>query len=643
MMSSVVKGGYHYMDNYNSYLNANQSVLPTANLPSIESLPGVQSSGKIGSVTLFSTPGAMTTMESSLLNVQQSEIVAAVKNAAAFLLKSSENESIEYLDIDSYHRDTRLITGDDRGEKIRGRLFMNARVVKVNGYMDDNKEIGAIIKLQLSGSDKEIEVIIEPCLWGSTKLVDTIEGFGIRIVAKISKERKRDLLSGYIKSLMKEDLIITPMHNTKWAIKENRLFYVDGERYEAVDSENVRKRIIQKHNHETALSNMETLKKSLKIFKEPEYAALILLSCVGGFMKSILLRSGWTPEAALCLCGDKVEIFSVIECFTSYWENMEPRIISAAQPEKRFKEEIINTGDELILIDCGHEIVSSSYKENQRKANIQFATEWGNRDCRCFPVLMSNDVFDVYNLSENIIPIVIEEKDIQWDEWQKYGNQKNSICSFIRLIRDYIESAGESVQKRIAEVIAIEYAAAHGKSVYPGLKAVYLAIQDTISRMAEYWNLPEQLTAVLTLTNGRAVELLELYSDIPAKEFISEQFVACMDVLVERGDIRFIDISLCSDIAKTNAGIFYDHKFLYMDMEVFKTLVLKEMAISSKNASKVLGMLKEEEYVNPYRNGKDFCVDVSLGKCLKRKSMLRFWRDKFKNTFKPDIVMRGGM
>ncbi len=589
-----------------------------------------------------SSVGPMFPVERSLLDVNQKEVMAALKGMVAKALRTMDNESAEYLGVDLYYRETLLFTANDYGKKLRGRPFMNACIIQVTGYVSNDGEVGAIIKLQVTGMNKIREVVIEPALWGSTKLVDKIQCFGVQIIAKISKERKRDLLAGYIRSLMDEESMINPKEVVQWYKEGDKLLYADGRNCTLVDSGDIKTKKLCGFGDERDFNGkLELLVRALTIFKEPEYGALVFMSCVGGFMKSILLRSSWKPETMLCFCGSKIEIMSVIECFVSFWDSVPPRIITALQSEKKFKEAVINTGDELIIVDCGHEVVSAPYQESQRKANIQFAANWAERSCRCFPVAISNDLFDVCSIGDIVIPIVIEKANIQWDVWQGFSNRKDAVSALIYLLRRYIESAGESVQQRIAEVIAEEYAKAQETSNYPGLKAVYRAINDTLVRMIEYWNLGHQWSELLMLACEKAVELLELYSNDPAEEFISGQFVCCMEALADRGEFAFFETTANFADESLGANVYYDECFLYMEMVVFKNVVLKEMCISNKNASKVLGILKKSEHVCPYQRGKDFCVDVIIGRCTKRRSMLRFVREKFGKLGQVDIVMKG--
>lgn len=356
-----------------------------------------------------SSVGPMFPVERSLLDVNQKEVMEALKGMVAKALRTIDTESAEYLGVDLYYRETLLFTANDYGKKLRGRPFMNACIIQVTGYVSNNGEVGAIIKLQVTGISKIREVVIKPDLWGSTKLVDTIQSFGVQIIAKISKERKRDLLSGYIRSMMDEESMIIPKELVQWYKEGDKLLYADGRRCTMVDSGDIKAKMFCEFSEETDFNGkLELLVRALTIFKEPEYGALVFMSCVGGFMKSILLRSNWKPEAMICFCGSKIEIMSVIECFVSFWDSMPPRIITATQSEKKFKEAVINTGDELIIVDCGHEVVSAPYQESQRKANIQFAANWAERGCRCFPVAISNDLYDVCNMGDLVIPIVID-------------------------------------------------------------------------------------------------------------------------------------------------------------------------------------------------------------------------------------------
>lgn len=552
-------------------------------------------------------------------------------------------ESAEYLDTDAYYKDIRLFSTDDLGRKIRGRPFMNASFIDAVGYISKDGGLGAVITLQLTTTGEQHVVVVKPEELGSVKLVDIIEGPGLIIAAKISKERKRDLLSSFIKRLLKRDSIITPRNTVQWCREGNRLFYVDGLKSTLIDADSIKARVIwNTDNWSNYGDKLETLVRMMTIFKEPSYAALVIMSCAGGFLKSILLPLGWKPEAALCFCGNGVNVMSVLECFVSFWENMAPKIVKADQNEKKFRTAVIDTGDELMLVDCGHELIASSYLENQRKSNIQFTAKWGEGGYECFPIFISNDLYDICRMEDYMIPIIIEDSSIQWEVWKDYSTQKAGLAELILLLKNYIEASSESIQKRVIDIMTQRYAAAHNEqSKYPGVKAVYQTIKEILLSMIQYHAIKNQWSDLFLAACEQAIDLIELYADIPTEEFIEERFLACMDLLVDSRTFIFADMKANLNSYVGRPVIFCKDDYLYMEIIDFKEIVLKEMGISDKNITKVLSVLKDADYVCTYRRAKDFYVDVTIGSSHKRKSMIRFDRRKFQKTGEADIMMRG--
>lgn len=569
--------------------------------------------------------------------------LAQAKMELEQLKNQKSRDRVEYLLTNKISGCTNLVTINSQGQATSYVPFMNAIIEKVWGYYCDNGELGAWVIIVPRNTKERTAVLISAKDLSCSALVNKIQIPKACIVSNCSKSRAARLLLSFIKNEMDPNNLLLPKKTVGWHLEGNTLLYVDGHNRRPIDSNEIIKRRLLGYNEELTQPDIiiSEVYNLLQVFKTPSYGALLLMFCIGGFMKSIILRNDWCPDMAVCFCGNGINIRHIIGSFISIWEDHPYLLVNSATSEKDFEEAAAKENDELLIIDCEEELLQNQYREKQRKANIQLAAKWSLHNRKCFPLLISNKAFDICRM-ENLIPIILENEDIKWDIWEQVKKKPFTLTNFINLIRRYAEEKGPLILEQIGSEIDKQYALlqAQGEELAE-LKAIFRTIASIMEDAIRWRKVDESSSNAFSALCNEAIELLK--TSIPHQEFIMEEFIGTMQNLADNHIFLFWNRANESPAPCKDERflLYYDQEYIYMSIDSFKKVVLKSMQEAEKNSIQILSALEQVGILSRYYKSKDFCVDVSIKSLYKRKSMLRFKREEFNTIGELDIVQRG--
>lgn len=558
--------------------------------------------------------------------------------------RKRSSEKIEALSESVLNKSLMLNKGDEQGTLVSSISFMSAIFKTIKGFYNQTGGLGVYIEIESQDSAQSTDVVISSDQLRSDDLVDCCLVPGTRYLVKCSKQHRASLLRSYIMSKIKTEEVEKMRCYVKWYSVGNHLTYADGYRKRPFDDVEMEKKKLLVRDG--VLNNPDAILKGvnelLSVFTERAYGALLLMTCVGGFIKSILLRSSWCPRAAIGFCGSRTDIRAIVDEYFVMGESWKSEAISAKSSERDFLQQAEAETDEVFLVDCGEMLVHSTYRERLRIANIQLAVQWGTVKKRKFPLLISQHPVDVCQM-DNIIPFVIEPEDICWEVWERVQRQPYLLGDFINLLRFYIESSGFSFQEQTDREINHQYAIAQRKGYeQPELIAVYETLASLLCSVVQSKCIDAEAQKVFENHCLNAVELLK--NAVTPQELIKGEFMETVYELIENDKLLVCDISKeLQEEPQEGRCLFYDEQYLYFSMKTFKEVVLINMNEHKKNAHKILSCLVQNGIVIAYQDGRDFCVDVMVkwGGRKSRKSVIRFSREVFCSTKRGDLINRG--
>ena len=574
----------------------------------------------------------------------QNALIALAQTRAALeeIKNQKVRDRVEYLISNKISGCTNLVSLNSQGQATSYVPFMNAIIEKVWGYYSDNGELGALVIIVPRNTKERTYLVIPAKDLSSTTLVNKIQIPKAGIVANCSKSRAARLLLSLIKNEMNPDDLLLPKGSAGWYLEKNMLQYIDGHNMRPIDSNEIAAKCLLRYNGELTPPDavINEVFNLLQVFKTPSYGALLLMFCIGGFMKSIILRNDWCPDMTVCFCGNGINIKHIIDSFISIWADRTYLLVNTATSEKNFEEAATKQSDELLIVDCEEELLQNQYREKQRKANIQMAAKWSIHNKKCFPLLISNKAIDICRM-DNLIPIILEKEDIQWDIWEQVKKKPFILANFLNLIRCYAEEIGPLILEQISVEIDKQYAVLQSQGTESAeliaiFRTIALIMQDSIR-----WQKVDE--AVIRTFSAICNEAIELHkTSTPHQEFIMEEFIGTMKNLAENHTFLFWnrDNEYPASCKNERFLLYYDQDYIYMSIDSFKNVVLKSMQEAKKNSIRILSALEEVGILSRYKS-KDFCVDVSIKGLCKRKSMLRFKRKEFNTIGELDIVQRG--
>lgn len=569
--------------------------------------------------------------------------LAQTKMELEKLKNQKGRDKVEHLITNKISGFTNLVSINSLGRTTSYVPFMNAIIEKVCGYYCDNGELGAWVIIVPRNTKQRISIVISAEDLSCDNLVNKIQIPKACIVASCSKSKAARLLQSFIKNEMDPNDLLFPKKAVGWHLEGNTLLYIDGHNRRPIDSNEIINKCLLRYDRkliqpDIVISEVYNL---LQVFKVPSYGALLLMFCIGGFMKSIILRNDWCPDIAVCFCGNGINIKQIIGSFISIWEDHSYLLVNTATSEKDFEKVVTNESDELLIVDCEEELLQNQYREKQRKANVQLAAKWNFHNKKYFPLLISNKAFDICQM-ENIIPIILEKDDIQWDIWEQVKRKPFMLANFINLIRHYIEEKGPLVFEQVSTEVDKQYALLQAQGAERAeLEAIFHTIASIMDDAIRWWKVDESASGTFSALCNEAIKLLK--TSIPHQEFIMEKFIETMKNLADNNTVFFYNRTneypaSCKD---KKFLLYYDQEYIYISIDSFKNVVLKNMQESEKNYLHILSALEQVGILYCYSQSKDFCVDVSIKSLDKRKSMLRFKREEFNTFGELDIVQRG--
>uniref|UniRef100_UPI0006D0CCC7 hypothetical protein n=1 Tax=Clostridium sp. NkU-1 TaxID=1095009 RepID=UPI0006D0CCC7 len=178
---------------------------------------------------------------------------------------------------------------------------------------------------------------------------------------------------------------------------------------------------------------------------------------------------------------------------------------------------------------------------------------------------------------ENLIPIILEKEDIQWDIWEQVKKKPFILANFLNLIRCYAEERGPLILEQISVEIDKQYAALQSQGTESAeliaiFRTIALIMQDSI----RWRKVDEAVIRTFSAICNEAIELLK--TSTPHQEFIMEEFIGTMKNLADNHTFLFWnrDNEYPASCKNERFLLYYDQDYIYMSIDSFKKCRFKK-------------------------------------------------------------------